>query len=75
MLLGTALLSGVGSWVVYMLVATALLAAKILAEERLLSATFGAEYRAYQRRVPRLIPGARLLHAQWSHGGEERTRT
>jgi protein-S-isoprenylcysteine O-methyltransferase Ste14 len=61
MLLGTALLSGLGPWIAYWLIGVAVLATKIVAEERLMLATFGEEYHAYQRRVPQLVPGAHVL--------------
>lgn len=57
MLLGSALLGGLGQWIV--LVAAGLVVAelKIRSEERLLLATFPDAYGAYRDRVPRLIPG------------------
>ena len=56
MLLGSALLGGLGQWIV--LVAAGLVVAelKIRSEERLLLATFPDAYLAYRERVPQLIP-------------------
>jgi protein-S-isoprenylcysteine O-methyltransferase Ste14 len=56
MLIGTALLNGLGIWLSYVLVGLVVVKAKIAAEERLLEATFGEEYRAYRRRVGQLVP-------------------
>jgi protein-S-isoprenylcysteine O-methyltransferase Ste14 len=57
MLLGSALLGGLGQAIV--LVPTGLVIAwlKVRAEERLLLATFPDAYAAYRERVPQLIPG------------------
>ena len=64
MLLGSALLGGLGQWIV--LVAAGLVVAelKIRSEERLLLATFPDAYVAYRERVPRLIPGWRSASAR-----------
>jgi protein-S-isoprenylcysteine O-methyltransferase Ste14 len=61
MLLGTALFNGLGTWVVLLLIAVALCATRVPIEERLMSATFPEEYARYRGRVPRLVPGLRLL--------------
>lgn len=60
MLLGSALLGGLGQWIA--LVAAGLVVAelKIRSEERLLLATFPDAYPAYRERVPQLIPKLRL---------------
>jgi len=60
MLVGTMLLSGFGVWLCYVLVAGIVLEVKIVAEERLLRQTFGERYRAYERRVPQLVPGVHI---------------
>ena len=64
MLLGSALLGGLGRWIV--LVAAGLIVAvlKIRSEERLLLATFPDAYSAYRERVPGLIPGWRWPSAR-----------
>jgi protein-S-isoprenylcysteine O-methyltransferase Ste14 len=59
MLLGTTLLEGIGGWGVIFLLALAVVEGRIVTEERLLTETFGAEYRRYRAEVPRLIPGLR----------------
>jgi protein-S-isoprenylcysteine O-methyltransferase Ste14 len=64
MLLGTALLSGLGIWAAYVLVGVVIIEVKIAAEERLMRETFGEGYAEYKRRVPQLIPGVR-----WPDGG------
>jgi protein-S-isoprenylcysteine O-methyltransferase Ste14 len=60
MLGGTALIAGLGVWVVLVVAAACLFQVKLRAEERLLAATFGPAYGEYASRVPRLIPGTRL---------------
>ena len=59
MLLGSALLGGLGSATVVVVVGLVVVWLKIRAEERLLLATFPSEYAAYRERVPGLIPGWR----------------
>jgi len=61
MLLGTALLNGLGTLVLVPLVGAALWATRVPVEERLMSATFPEEYARYRERVPQLVPGLRLL--------------
>jgi protein-S-isoprenylcysteine O-methyltransferase Ste14 len=65
MLLGSALLGGLGQWIV--LVAAGLVVAelKIRSEEQLLLAAFPDAYLAYRERVPRLIPGWRSPSTRW----------
>jgi protein-S-isoprenylcysteine O-methyltransferase Ste14 len=55
MLLGTALIDGLGRWVPLFVLVVAFIVVKVRAEERLLSGLF-PEYERYRRRVPRLIP-------------------
>jgi len=57
MLLGSALLGGLGQWIVLVAAALVVTELKIRSEERLLLATFPDAYLAYRERVPRLIPG------------------
>jgi protein-S-isoprenylcysteine O-methyltransferase Ste14 len=56
MLLGSALIDGLGILVPFAGAAIAGLAMKIRAEERLMRSEFGEEYDRYARRVPALIP-------------------
>jgi protein-S-isoprenylcysteine O-methyltransferase Ste14 len=56
MLTGTALVSGFGIWLFYVLVGVIVLKTKIAAEERLLQEMFGERYREYKQRVPQLVP-------------------
>lgn len=60
MLLGTALISGLGVWIPLFAVAVVLFESKIYFEERLLRRSFGDDYDAYRTRVPQLVPGLRL---------------
>jgi protein-S-isoprenylcysteine O-methyltransferase Ste14 len=59
MLLGTAIVNGLGFWLVVLVVGVVFADAKIRAEERLLSAEFGEQFAEFRRRVPRLVPGPR----------------
>ncbi len=61
MLLGTALLNGLGGWIAALLLAFAIAATRVHAEERLMTRTFPGEYERYRERVPQLIPGLQLL--------------
>jgi protein-S-isoprenylcysteine O-methyltransferase Ste14 len=70
MLLGTMVLSGFGVFLLYFLTAVVLVELKIATEEKLLTATLGEQYRAYQRRVPQLIPGLQWL--PWVRGMPQR---
>jgi protein-S-isoprenylcysteine O-methyltransferase Ste14 len=60
MLLGTVLLDGLGTSLTLLVVGSAVLATRILIEERLMSETFPDEYARYRERVP-LVPGLRLF--------------
>ena len=64
MLLGSALLGGLGQWIVLVAAGVVVAELKIRSEERLLLATFPDAYVAYRERVPRLIPGWRLASAR-----------
>jgi protein-S-isoprenylcysteine O-methyltransferase Ste14 len=56
MLMGTALLNGLGIWLYYVLVGLIVVKTKVNAEERLLEETFGDRYREYRQRVGQLVP-------------------
>lgn len=64
MLLGSALLGGLGEWIVLVAAGLVVAALKIRSEERLLLATYPDSYIAYRERVPRLIPGWRSTSAR-----------
>ncbi len=66
MILGSMLMNGLGAWVLLSLIGVSMLVAKVPPEERLLSETFGEQYRQYQQRVPRLVPGLQLLRRSHS---------
>jgi protein-S-isoprenylcysteine O-methyltransferase Ste14 len=61
MLIGTALVNGLGVWLWYVLVGVVILKVKATSEERLLEDAFGAAYRDYRRRVSQLVPGTKGL--------------
>ena len=60
MLVGTALLNGLGVSLAFLALGAVFLAIRIPIEERLMCKTFPDEYARYRERVPRLVP--RLLH-------------
>jgi protein-S-isoprenylcysteine O-methyltransferase Ste14 len=62
MIVGTALLGGLGQGILVVVVGLIVFSVKIHAEERLLLANFPDEYPAYRQRVPQLVPGLRMLH-------------
>jgi protein-S-isoprenylcysteine O-methyltransferase Ste14 len=64
MLLGSALLGGLGQWIVLIAAGLVVAGLKIRSEERLLLATFPEAYVAYRERVPGLIPGWRSPFAR-----------
>jgi protein-S-isoprenylcysteine O-methyltransferase Ste14 len=68
MLVGSALLGGLGQAIVIIPVGLVIAGFKIRSEERLLLATFPDAYLAYRERVPALIPGWRR------HGNVEQHR-
>jgi len=74
MILGSACLSGFGSWLAVLAIAVMVLCIKLRTEEQLLEAAFGEGYLRYQQRVPRLIPlpGWRARR-QWERRGEPAT--
>ena len=61
MLTATALLAGLGRWLIVLVLAAIFIEGKIQAEERLLAEAFPGRYEQYRRRVPRLVPGALQL--------------
>lgn len=61
MLIGTAVLTGLGPWAVLVALGIVFIEIKLHAEERLLGEVFGGEYERYRREVPQLVPGLRRL--------------
>jgi protein-S-isoprenylcysteine O-methyltransferase Ste14 len=61
MLLGTALLNGLGVSLGFLLIGAAFLGARLPIEEQLMSTAFPDEYARYRERVPLLVPGLHLL--------------
>jgi protein-S-isoprenylcysteine O-methyltransferase Ste14 len=56
MVIGTALVSGQGEWILILILVVVGLVGKAVREERVMAATFPQEYAAYRGRVPGLIP-------------------
>ena len=67
MILGTALLAGLGQAILAVLASLIVFLVKIHAEEQLLLANFPDEYPAYRERVPRIIPGLGVVHRRRMH--------
>ena len=67
MIVGTALLAGLGQAILAVVACLIVFSVKIHAEERLLLANFPDEYPAYRQRVPQLIPGLGVLHRRRMH--------
>jgi protein-S-isoprenylcysteine O-methyltransferase Ste14 len=61
MMLGSLLLAGNGRWILPFPVFLVLLEIKIRVEERLMLAEFPDDYPRYRQRVPKLVPGLRLV--------------
>ena len=61
MLLGSVLLNGLGASLALLVVGAVVLGGRIPIEERLMSQTFPDEYARYRERVPRFVPGLKLL--------------
>lgn len=57
MLVGTAMIKGLGPWLVLFVLASLFTQVKIRSEEALLSAEFSEGYAVYKAMVPQLIPG------------------
>jgi protein-S-isoprenylcysteine O-methyltransferase Ste14 len=66
MLLGITLLHGIGQSVMLFPAALIVFEIKICMEERLMVATFPAEYPRYRRQVPQLVPGLYVLRQRHS---------
>jgi protein-S-isoprenylcysteine O-methyltransferase Ste14 len=62
MLVGTALVGGLGQWIVLVAAGLVVAEVKIHMEEQLLLAIFPEEYPRYRRQVPQLVPGLGVLH-------------
>ena len=62
MIVGTALLAGLGQAILAVVAGLIVFLVKIHAEERLLLANFPEEYPTYRQRVPQLVPGLGILH-------------
>jgi len=56
MVLGSALLDGLGRWTLALVAAAVVIFVKLRAEERLMTELFPSEYPRYRRRVPALVP-------------------
>ena len=67
MILGTALLAGLGQAILAVVASLTVFLVKIHAEEQLLRVNFPDEYPAYRQRVPQLVPGLGLLHRRRMH--------
>jgi protein-S-isoprenylcysteine O-methyltransferase Ste14 len=67
MILGTALLAGLGQAILAVVAGLIVFLVKIHAEEQLLLANFPDEYPAYRERVPQLVPGLGMLHRRRMH--------
>ena len=61
MLLGTALLLGLGPWLLYFIVGVIVFEVKLSSEERLMKETFGEQYLQYQQHVPQVVPGLQFF--------------
>lgn len=61
MVLGSVLLNGLGTWLAFLLVAAIIVATRIPIEERLMEKTFPDQYPGYRERVPRFVPGLKVM--------------
>ena len=66
MLVGSALLAGLGHWLLALVLGAGIILVKLHLEERLMTEIFPGDYEEYRRRVPQLIPGLRW-HAAPPH--------
>lgn len=64
MLIGSLLVTGAGRWIVPFPVFLVLFEIKIHIEERFMLSEFPDEYPRYRQRVPKLVPGLRLLSSR-----------
>jgi protein-S-isoprenylcysteine O-methyltransferase Ste14 len=62
MVLGTALVSGNGEWVLILIAVVVVLVARAAREERVMVSTFPQRYQAYRKRVPGFVPRPRVRH-------------
>jgi protein-S-isoprenylcysteine O-methyltransferase Ste14 len=62
MVLGTALVSGNGEWVLILIAVVLVLVARAAREERVMASIFPQRYEAYRDRVPGLLPRPRVRH-------------
>ncbi len=67
MLLGSALLGGLGQGIVLVVAGLIVFEVKIHMEERLLLTVFPDDYPLYRQRVPQLVPGLSLLNRRRIH--------
>jgi protein-S-isoprenylcysteine O-methyltransferase Ste14 len=56
MVLGIALVSGHGEWILILILVVAGLVGRAIQEEGVMASTFPQDYEDYRHRVPRLIP-------------------
>lgn len=61
MLLGSALLLGLGPGLFYFLAGVIVFEIKLSSEERLMKETFGVQYLQYQQHVPQVVPGLQFF--------------
>jgi protein-S-isoprenylcysteine O-methyltransferase Ste14 len=62
MVLGTALVSGNGEWILILIAVVVILVARATREERVMASTFPQRYEAYRKRVPGFVPRPRIHH-------------
>jgi protein-S-isoprenylcysteine O-methyltransferase Ste14 len=62
MVLGTALVSGNGEWILILVAVIVVLAARAVREEHVMASTFPHRYEAYRKRVPGFVPRPRIRH-------------
>jgi len=67
MVLGTALVSGHGEWILILILVVVGLVGKAVREERMMMSTFPQDYPAYRNRVPGLVPRPWRHHDRDQH--------
>ena len=67
MIIGTALLAGLGQAILAVVAGLIVFSVKVHQEEQFLLATFPESYPGYRQRVPQLIPGLGMLHRRRIH--------